>query len=126
MHTCSLQTLGDVWFDIEAGSAPPHTTCGIHGIPPGRADHLSRPAELESNISSSRIEREFEDVRRLDQFRSPAACAKQASLPPRMRYTPPMRLKGKTALVIGAGQSPGEGMGNGHATVLRFAREGRT
>jgi NAD(P)-dependent dehydrogenase (short-subunit alcohol dehydrogenase family) len=27
-------------------------------------------------------------------------------------------------MVIGAGQSPGEGMGNGRATVLRFAQEG--
>lgn len=27
-------------------------------------------------------------------------------------------------MVIGAGQSPGEGMGNGRATVLRFAEEG--
>jgi NAD(P)-dependent dehydrogenase (short-subunit alcohol dehydrogenase family) len=35
-----------------------------------------------------------------------------------------MRLRGKTAVVIGAGQSPGEGMGNGRATVLRFAQEG--
>lgn len=35
-----------------------------------------------------------------------------------------MRLKGKTAIVIGAGQSPGEGMGNGRATVLRFVQEG--
>ncbi len=35
-----------------------------------------------------------------------------------------MRLKGKTAIVVGAGQSPGEGMGNGRATVLLFAREG--
>jgi NAD(P)-dependent dehydrogenase (short-subunit alcohol dehydrogenase family) len=35
-----------------------------------------------------------------------------------------MRLQGKTAIVIGAGQSPGEGMGNGRATVLRFATEG--
>ena len=35
-----------------------------------------------------------------------------------------MRLKDKVAIVIGAGQSPGEGMGNGRATVLRFAREG--
>jgi len=35
-----------------------------------------------------------------------------------------MRLKGKVAIVIGAGQSPGEGMGNGRATVLRFAQEG--
>jgi len=35
-----------------------------------------------------------------------------------------MRLEGKTAIVIGAGQGPGEGMGNGRATVLRFAQEG--
>jgi NAD(P)-dependent dehydrogenase (short-subunit alcohol dehydrogenase family) len=35
-----------------------------------------------------------------------------------------MRLAGKVAVVIGAGQSPGEGIGNGRATVLRFAREG--
>src|SRR6266571_1785980 len=35
-----------------------------------------------------------------------------------------MRLAGKVAVVIGAGQSPGEGIGNGRATTLRFAREG--
>ena len=35
-----------------------------------------------------------------------------------------MRLKGKTALVIGAGQGPGQGMGNGRATALRFVQEG--
>jgi NAD(P)-dependent dehydrogenase (short-subunit alcohol dehydrogenase family) len=35
-----------------------------------------------------------------------------------------MRLKDKVAIVIGAGQSPGEGMGNGRATVIRFAQEG--
>ena len=35
-----------------------------------------------------------------------------------------MRLKGKVAIVVGAGQSPGEGMGNGRATVLRFVQEG--
>jgi len=35
-----------------------------------------------------------------------------------------MRLEAKTAIVIGAGQGPGEGMGNGRATVLRFAEEG--
>ena len=35
-----------------------------------------------------------------------------------------MRLKDKTAIVVGAGQSQGEGMGNGRATVLRFAGEG--
>ena len=35
-----------------------------------------------------------------------------------------MRLKDKIAIVVGAGQSPGEGMGNGRATVLRFVQEG--
>jgi NAD(P)-dependent dehydrogenase (short-subunit alcohol dehydrogenase family) len=35
-----------------------------------------------------------------------------------------MRLEGKIAVIVGAGQTPGEGMGNGRATVLRFAREG--
>jgi len=35
-----------------------------------------------------------------------------------------VRLKDKVAIVVGAGQSPGEGMGNGRATVLRFAQEG--
>jgi len=35
-----------------------------------------------------------------------------------------MRLEGKTAIIIGAGQGPGEGMGNGRATTLRFAQEG--
>ena len=34
------------------------------------------------------------------------------------------RLAGKIAVVVGAGQSPGEGIGNGRATVLRFAQEG--
>src|SRR6201987_6341417 len=35
-----------------------------------------------------------------------------------------MRLKNKIAIVVGAGQSPGEGLGTGRATVLRFAQEG--
>jgi NAD(P)-dependent dehydrogenase (short-subunit alcohol dehydrogenase family) len=35
-----------------------------------------------------------------------------------------MRLAGKIAIVVGAGQSPGEGIGNGRATVIRFAQEG--
>lgn len=34
------------------------------------------------------------------------------------------RLTGKVAVVIGAGQSPGEGVGNGRAAAIRFAREG--
>jgi NAD(P)-dependent dehydrogenase (short-subunit alcohol dehydrogenase family) len=35
-----------------------------------------------------------------------------------------MRLRDKIAIVVGAGQSPGTGLGNGRATVLRFAQEG--
>lgn len=35
-----------------------------------------------------------------------------------------MRMKDKVALVIGAGQGPGEGIGNGRATAVLFAREG--
>ncbi len=35
-----------------------------------------------------------------------------------------MRLKDKTAIIIGAGQNPGEGVGNGRATAIVFAREG--
>ncbi len=34
------------------------------------------------------------------------------------------RLAGKTAVVVGAGQSPGETIGNGRAIALLFAREG--
>ena len=39
-------------------------------------------------------------------------------------WTPSKRLDGRVAVVIGAGQSPGEGMGNGRAVAIRFAREG--
>ena len=35
-----------------------------------------------------------------------------------------MRLKDKVAIVVGAGQSPGEGIGNGRATAQTFGREG--
>ena len=35
-----------------------------------------------------------------------------------------MRLGGKIAIIVGAGQSPGEGVGNGRATVIRFVQEG--
>jgi NAD(P)-dependent dehydrogenase (short-subunit alcohol dehydrogenase family) len=34
------------------------------------------------------------------------------------------RLKDKVAVIIGAGQSPGEAVGNGRATTIRFAQEG--
>jgi NAD(P)-dependent dehydrogenase (short-subunit alcohol dehydrogenase family) len=34
------------------------------------------------------------------------------------------RLKAKTAIIVGAGQTPGETIGNGRATALLFAREG--
>jgi len=36
------------------------------------------------------------------------------------------RLKGKIAVVVGAGQTPGDTIGNGRATALRFAQEGAT
>lgn len=39
-------------------------------------------------------------------------------------WTHAKRLEGKVAVVIGAGQSPGEGVGNGRAAAMRFAREG--
>ena len=35
-----------------------------------------------------------------------------------------MRLSGKVAIVVGAGQTPGDTIGNGRATALVFAREG--
>ena len=35
-----------------------------------------------------------------------------------------MRLKEKVAIVVGAGQQPGETIGNGRATAIRFAEEG--
>jgi NAD(P)-dependent dehydrogenase (short-subunit alcohol dehydrogenase family) len=35
-----------------------------------------------------------------------------------------MRLEGKTAIVVGAGQTPGDTIGNGRATAVLFAREG--
>jgi NAD(P)-dependent dehydrogenase (short-subunit alcohol dehydrogenase family) len=35
-----------------------------------------------------------------------------------------MRLRDRVAIVVGAGQSPGEGIGNGRAAALTFAREG--
>lgn len=34
------------------------------------------------------------------------------------------RLAGKVAIVVGAGQTPGESIGNGRATAMLFAREG--
>lgn len=34
------------------------------------------------------------------------------------------RLEGRSAIVVGAGQTPGETIGNGRATALLFAREG--
>ena len=35
-----------------------------------------------------------------------------------------MRLKDKVAVIVGAGQTPGQTIGNGRATALRFAEEG--
>jgi NAD(P)-dependent dehydrogenase (short-subunit alcohol dehydrogenase family) len=37
-----------------------------------------------------------------------------------------MRLKDKIAIVVGAGQTPGETVGNGRAAAILFAREGAT
>ena len=37
-----------------------------------------------------------------------------------------MRLKDKVAIVVGAGQTPGETVGNGRAAAILFAREGAT
>src|SRR4051794_38999560 len=34
------------------------------------------------------------------------------------------RLEGRSAVVIGGGQTPGETIGNGRATAITFAREG--
>lgn len=36
------------------------------------------------------------------------------------------RLAGKIAIVVGAGQTPGDTIGNGRATAIRFAEEGAT
>ena len=38
--------------------------------------------------------------------------------------SPNGRLEGKTAIVVGAGQTRGETIGNGRATAIRFAQEG--
>ena len=37
-----------------------------------------------------------------------------------------MRLQNKIAIIVGAGQTPGETLGNGRATAILFAREGAT
>lgn len=37
-----------------------------------------------------------------------------------------MRLKNKVAIIAGGGQQPGETIGNGRATAIRFAQEGAT
>ena len=39
-------------------------------------------------------------------------------------WTVSKRVEGKVAVVFGAGQSPGEGIGNGRAAAIRYAREG--
>src|SRR5205085_11951735 len=39
-------------------------------------------------------------------------------------WTPAKRLDGKVVVVFGGGQKAGEGLGNGRAACLRFAREG--
>src|SRR5919205_1331420 len=42
----------------------------------------------------------------------------------RQRREGSVRLKDKVAVIVGAGQNPGETIGNGRATALRFAQEG--
>jgi NAD(P)-dependent dehydrogenase (short-subunit alcohol dehydrogenase family)/alkylhydroperoxidase family enzyme len=42
----------------------------------------------------------------------------------RLGRQPVRRLENKIAIVVGAGQTPGDGMGNGRATAILFAREG--
>src|SRR2546426_2590220 len=42
----------------------------------------------------------------------------------RQRGVRAVRLDGKVAIVVGAGQTPGETIGNGRATAILFAREG--
>lgn len=37
-----------------------------------------------------------------------------------------MKLEGRVAIVVGAGQTPGDTIGNGRATAMLFAREGAT
>ncbi|MBW9105039.1 SDR family oxidoreductase [Paraburkholderia phenoliruptrix] len=49
---------------------------------------------------------------------------KEAAVTETEGWTSRARLAGKVAVVIGAGQSPGEGLGNGRAAAMRFAREG--
>lgn len=58
----------------------------------------------------------FLDTSETNNMRDPNRCGPG--------WTPSKRLDGKVAVVIGAGQSPGEGLGNGRAAALRFAREG--
>jgi NAD(P)-dependent dehydrogenase (short-subunit alcohol dehydrogenase family) len=43
-----------------------------------------------------------------------------------MRVEGAMRVEGKVAVVVGAGQTPGETIGNGRATAVLLAREGAT
>src|SRR4051795_10319790 len=43
---------------------------------------------------------------------------------PGNRLASSMRLEGKAGIVVGAGQSPGETVGNGRAAAIAFAREG--
>lgn len=56
----------------------------------------------------------------------PAAMAAFTSAPADERYDPAMagRLDGKVCVVVGAGQQPGQTIGNGRATAIRFAEEG--
>lgn len=46
------------------------------------------------------------------------------SIPPKKRRLMTEKLAGQVAIIVGAGQSPGESIGNGRASALTYAREG--
>src|SRR5215831_18908419 len=75
--------------------------------------------------SSCRARTRLPSCSREDEWKASGYAARHARRSSRRKQRRnAMRLKEKSAIVIGAGQSPGEGMGNGRATALLFAREG--
>src|SRR6266508_3551275 len=84
------------------------------GSPPTSASTSKRRSEASA---IERPMRSIERTRLVSAARFPYAMAAH-------RSRGSMRLKDKIAIVVGAGQSPGEGIGNGRATVLRFVQEG--
>ena len=55
---------------------------------------------------------------------SGATCSIASAATLRVRVASVGRLDGRVAIVVGAGQTPGETVGNGRATAITFAREG--